>query len=344
MTQNLASIGRTRAQSPKMSTTAVQAQRVGTVPFRTMDTRLRQAWNAHSDRPLDVERRFIKDLDLFTRDETIEPKLRDVARLIEHTFLGHVLSADPLLPWIEQLAGLKTTSGIGRTMSHRLDFAARVARGETPISKNLSEGDQLGACANGLITHCLAGSGATGFEWIDKFAAELPTAEEARVKAIAQTMSSLSSHIGFSKPASAAREVMVKAAMLSRDAWRMVGNWRDVDRAEYFIAIAYVVAGRGLEAIEHGERCKAICVENSAPAYELFFAAESIAKGAVVAGDPKRARGELADMRALFAGVKGAGSVAYCKRKLAETEAFFQDAGVSIRQARAVTSKKTSGK
>jgi len=75
------------------------------------------------------------------------------------------------------------------------------------------------------------------------------------------------------------RSVEVSAATLSRDAWIRLGHWRDVERAEQFLALAHVAAGQGAEAIQCARRCQQLCAENQAPPHEFFFASEAFARG-----------------------------------------------------------------
>lgn len=73
-------------------------------------------------------------------------------------------------------------------------------------------------------------------------------------------------------------ELMLDAALTARKYWEIAGNWVNVERAEYRLAMSYLKASRFEEALRHGNQCLNICVENKADETEMFFAHEVLTK------------------------------------------------------------------
>jgi len=73
-------------------------------------------------------------------------------------------------------------------------------------------------------------------------------------------------------------ELMLMAAKAGRKYWEVAGSWIEVERAEYRLAMSYLSAGNPKQALEHARMCEAVCVENQADPFELFFAYEVLTK------------------------------------------------------------------
>jgi hypothetical protein len=65
---------------------------------------------------------------------------------------------------------------------------------------------------------------------------------------------------------------MVEIADAALEYWKQAGGWLEEERAHYRCARSRIQAGRLVEALDCAERCLHTCEQNSAPAYELFFA------------------------------------------------------------------------
>jgi hypothetical protein len=160
-------------------------------------------------------------------------------------------------------------------------------------------------------------------EWLGELAGQVGRSSRARAKAIASATNNLYFHLSLTREAPAADEVMVKAALISRDAWAKAGGWKERERSEYFVALAYVAADESAAALRHARACLEICKANDAPAYELFFGYEVLAKAAHLKRDADLARGAVTSMKSLSAMLTAGQAADYCRSKLRETEAFI---------------------
>jgi hypothetical protein len=93
------------------------------------------------------------------------------------------------------------------------------------------------------------------------------------------------------------------AASVARVAWERAGTWREVERAEYRLAMSSLVVGEPYGAVGHAEACRAICEAHcdapGAPLLELFFAHEALARSRHAIGDMPGALASREMMRAL---------------------------------------------
>lgn len=90
----------------------------------------------------------------------------------------------------------------------------------------------------------------------------------------------------------ARRNVSDTAAMLDVAAacrlhWSHAGTWVEVERADYGLALAHLSAGQPARALGFANRCLEACVANNAPAYEMFFAHEALARTHHAADKPE---------------------------------------------------------
>lgn len=73
-------------------------------------------------------------------------------------------------------------------------------------------------------------------------------------------------------------ELMLEAAKTARIYWEIGGNWINIERAEYRLAISHLKAGHFEDALRHANHCLNICIENNSDATELFFAHEALTR------------------------------------------------------------------
>lgn len=69
-------------------------------------------------------------------------------------------------------------------------------------------------------------------------------------------------------------ELMVFAAGVARVNWEKAGTWLEVERAEYRLGKSWLAAGDVERAQQHAKRGLMICIQNNAPALEMFFFSE----------------------------------------------------------------------
>lgn len=72
-------------------------------------------------------------------------------------------------------------------------------------------------------------------------------------------------------------DLMILSAEIARKFWEISGTWKEVERAEYRLSQTYLQADNIQKSLVHAQNCVEICLNNSAPALELFFAYEALA-------------------------------------------------------------------
>jgi len=97
------------------------------------------------------------------------------------------------------------------------------------------------------------------------------------------------------------QQLMLEASAISRRFWARAGGWLEVERAEYGLALSWLKAGDGPQALHHAQLCRQLVDDNQGPAFERFFAAEAIVLAARGADQPALAEQALRDARQRFA-------------------------------------------
>jgi hypothetical protein len=118
---------------------------------------------------------------------------------------------------------------------------------------------------------------------------------------------------------------MLEAAATARRAWARAGGWREVERADYRLALCHAAADQGAEAVAHARRCLA-GVEAGDPAtgtvadaVEHFFAHEALVRAYRAAGDAVAAAVSVQRMHALLPAIaKADGLRDWCAQALAD--------------------------
>lgn len=115
-------------------------------------------------------------------------------------------------------------------------------------------------------------------------------------------------------------ELMKIAALTGRKYWEVAGDWKNVERAEYRLAMTMIAAGEAEAAIQHASNCLSICEDNDADACERFFAQEALSLSHHTAGHTE----EAAAARTLCADLLGQqeeNMLAWCKTTLEKLDA-----------------------
>ena len=110
---------------------------------------------------------------------------------------------------------------------------------------------------------------------------------------------------------------MVEAAEAALIYWRRAGGWLEEERAEYRLARSLLCAALPDRAVDHARNCVAICIANSAPPVENFFACAAMAMALRAGGDTEefgRARTEALE----WFSRTGENEKSWCKDDLAE--------------------------
>jgi hypothetical protein len=112
------------------------------------------------------------------------------------------------------------------------------------------------------------------------------------------------------------RNMMLRAAEIGRRYWEISGNWMNVERAEYRLALAHLKAGLAERAQQHAEECLRVVDANGGDEGELFFAHQALAKVKHALGDSVAAKAERDAAAALLPTIEDAGFRSFCQREL----------------------------
>jgi hypothetical protein len=117
------------------------------------------------------------------------------------------------------------------------------------------------------------------------------------------------------------RRLMLLAARTGRRWWEVAGGWREVERAEYRLAMSHLKAGDPASvALRHARACESIVKENGAEPGEAFFAKEVLARAHAAAGDRAAAHRARDDAAALLPRVEDEGFRSFCAAELASLD------------------------
>lgn len=129
------------------------------------------------------------------------------------------------------------------------------------------------------------------FESALELAAYGPGPKDPAARALAVTGNNLAAELSeraASGPAltEAETELMLEAARCGRRFWEIAGGWREVERAEYRLALCHLAAGEATDALGHAHACLHGVREHGDEPLELFFAHEALARVKKALGQP----------------------------------------------------------
>jgi hypothetical protein len=266
----------------------------------SLDTFLEQAWNDHAD----------ADAAAAVADRLPEalPLAQDDDGVMRLAALAHHVLGEHLGRWAEGLAFLAQMAERG---AHGAGAAAAIARCRASLHLCGGSADErgvLGPSDQCRVTAMAAANLAVGdsaraatlLQDAVARAGVLPDADPA-VRALAANANNIAATLQELAPlAPARRELMVRAAAVAHLQWQRAGTWLELERAEYRLALCWLVAGDAAQALQHARRCEAIVRENGALPLELFFAAEALGLPARALGDAAGHASALATARQAF--------------------------------------------
>ena len=251
--------------------------------MHALDTFVDQAWVDHADQPAVVAARLTQGLSLVENDD-------HVMRL---AMLAHHVLGEHLGRWQEGLAFL---TAIAERGVHVADGEATLARCEASLRlcvdvshvlTTMNESDQcratvMAACNLAAVDTARA---TTLLEDAVVRGSALPDGDPG-VRSLAAFGNSIAGTLQeMAHLSSAQRDVMIRAAQIARTQWARAGTWREVERAEYRLAVCWLAAGDPKRALQHAKACDSIVQQNGCEPLEVFFAAEALALPARVLGD-----------------------------------------------------------
>jgi hypothetical protein len=254
----------------------------------TLDTFVAKAWEDHAKAAASVWARLPEALPLVDK----AGDLLAVAGIVTHVSGEHLGKWGEGVRLLEGLAGLpvcKAGSPEAKTIA-RAQAVLHLCAGDDAAFKRAAAAGSTGADASDRIrilavaASALAGQHRTA-EAIARFSEALalasygPTAKDPASRALAITSNNLASELAERPTLSPEeKQLMVEAAKTARKFWEIAGTWREVERAEYRLALTYLKAGVAKLAREHVALCLAIVHENGSEPGELFFAYECEAR------------------------------------------------------------------
>ncbi|MFC7419472.1 hypothetical protein ACFQNF_06225 [Iodobacter arcticus] len=239
----------------------------------SFDDFIKTAWTDHGDQPLAVAERLTHSRHLVQDTRQIPT----FARLVSHVYGEHLadwetgISLLQSLPYIE--SELAAQSAINTSIA-----TLRYGRGDADALGSLTAIEQTTVLAStsslfaaqqklALAIHSYSEALAT----YEKLA---PQPEQAPVhRALAVGGSNLAGTLEEqSNRSTTETTAMLRAAQSALRFWKLAGTWLEIERAEYRLCRSALQAGLRDEAIQAAQRCLDGCIQNNAPAFELFFA------------------------------------------------------------------------
>jgi len=179
----------------------------------------------------------------------------------------------------------------------------------------------LAVAASALAYQKRLAEATADFEDCVRLAAYGPTKADPATRAMAVTAHNVAVELENQRALDAdERELMLRAAFISRDFWLMAGGWMEAERADYRLTMSHLKAGDAGGALRHAERCLSIVEENGADPGEAFFAREALSKSRLASGDVAGARREREAMAALLPTIADEGFRSFAGVELAKLD------------------------
>ena len=251
--------------------------------MNALDTFVDQAWSDHAEQPTAVAGRLADGIALVADDD-------GVMRL---AMLAHHVLGEHLGRWHDGLAFLAALDARG---VHGSDGAASLARCQASLRLCGDLADERTAmsvsdqCRVTVMAACNLAAIDTrrAMKLLEDAVAQASTLpdESAGVRSLAANSNGIAGTLSEVVPLGLPqRELMIRAAQVARTHWQRAGTWREVERAEYRLAVCWLAAGDPKRAAQHAELCDSIVRENGSEPLELFFAAEALALSARALAD-----------------------------------------------------------
>ncbi|MFA6238317.1 MAG: hypothetical protein WC635_13370 [Bacteriovorax sp.] len=236
---------------------------------------LNEAWSTHATDPKKVAEEFKQHFNLMESDDDVMA----MARIIVHVcgeHLGEWIKGIELLKKLKNNAPIKDTGEMNRYM-------AILNLGNNPNSSidNFSLSDQARIYASTASALANLG-GLKNAEKFLKLASQIAemnlSKDDPANKAIAMTGNNVACSLEEKNERSDVEVgLMILAANLGRKYWEIAGTWKEVERAEYRLALTCLQAGLPEESLTHAQACLEINSQNNNEPLEVFFGFEALA-------------------------------------------------------------------
>lgn len=266
------------------------------------------AWDRH-----DREARALAD-ELIERASKLidDNEGAEAVGLARHVMLGHLADLQTLRSF---LARLPRGHNLDK-MRAGAEWAIEVLTGQAPSP--LPETRRWGPLADVIAAEIELGRLSDGRARLFEAEAVASGHEDPAVrKAYAAACNNLALALRTGRRGDAARDaLMIEIAKLSKRAWAEAGDWTNLERADYQLAMCYAVIGQGEPAIHHANECLRVCEAEGADAGECFFAHEALAHAYCAAGNVAGATVQRAHMATLLRDVDDDVLRAFCQQAL----------------------------
>jgi tetratricopeptide (TPR) repeat protein len=247
-----------------------------------LDEFLQAGWNDHADRPQEVADRLAASLH---RVET-PAHIAAFAHLLVHVYAEHLGQWARGMEVLESMRELSAFDGSPAAEGpiRRGVAVLRYGAGAADAITGLSEEDRVRVLATASSAFAGLADMPRAIRALDDALrlahGKLPAGSPA-LRGLAAAGNNLASALE-SKPTRSTVETegMLRAARAGVTYWRLAGTWLEEERAHYRLARSLLQAGDSDAALESARRCLAICEENAAPAFELFFGHAVVAMAA----------------------------------------------------------------
>jgi hypothetical protein len=300
----------------------------------TLDEFVSQGWMDHATDAEGVMARLDQGVALMTDAR----HLPGLAALITHVAGEHLGRWDDGIALLESMAqsavfdpstpegkAVRRSQAIlhrcaGNHAAEERSFAASKTGGATSEASDRIR--LLAVSASALLGQKRLSEASGDFEAAVALASYGPDAKDPAARALAVTGNNLACELE-NRPTLSPEEqdLMLRAARAGRQFWEIAGTWKEVERAEYRLALSHIKAGRTQEALRHARRCLAVVQENGSEPGEVFFAHEAIARAHLASKDIGAAREERARMAEVLPRVEDESFRAYCTGELAKLDA-----------------------
>lgn len=195
--------------------------------------------------------------------------------------------------------------------------AARAASGEWPAASDRIR--ILAVAASAFLGRKQVARARADFDECVRLASYGPVRSDPAARALAVTGNNLACELE-NLPSRTDEEtaLMLRAAVVARDFWRIAGGWMEEERAEYRLAMSHVKAGDAKGALAHAQECLRIVEANGGDPGEAFFAREAIARARLAGHDAAGAAAERAAMESLLPQIADEGFRAFAAGELAK--------------------------
>lgn len=300
----------------------------------TLDEFVSKGWQDHATDAAGVFARLPDGLALVTGTNQL-PALAALTVHVAGEHLGKWNEGVALLDRIAALPAFDATSAAGKLVmrskavlhhcagdreAEARAFAAGCSGGEIPEASDRIR--VLAVAASALAYQKRLEEARADFEECVRLAAYGPKATDPAARALAVTAHNIA--VEFENRPELTKDeraLMIRAAYVSRDFWKIAGGWREAERAEYRLAMSHIKANDAAAAVRHATQCRKIVEENGSDAGELAFAREALSRAKLKGGDRDGAKFERDAMAGVVPAIADEGFRSFAADELRKLDA-----------------------